>query len=836
VRRRPSAAARPPAQRPAQSLLRALERGESLERAVLVQVRSLVAAGRHDRAQAVAESLRAHDPTTTLGHVAGGIVAFRRGYRELAWEELRTVPREVWATLAPAEYVRSGLSIDPGEVLRDVRDLVAADPDRVRARNWFEILTAVWGYGAAELARDAFAIFDGHVRHGDTGWRDARRQRDWLRPWVAAAPDSPTAPPPEGGRRTFAIMDYGHPSARKASANIGDHIQSIAALGHLVRHRRVRLHGRGELVELLSELGERTRPDRRLDGVETDLEVITVHRDASMYEPIPPDTWALAFGWFMHPLFHMRHGFPPHRNLRPIYVSFHCNKRQLLTPEAIDHLRRHGPVGCRDWTTVWLLLSLDVPAFFSGCLTTTIDTVFEELGERPGPEAPVAYVDIPPEAVPRDGVTYRHSREAVRLRPFVANVRVALDLLETYRTRHRAVVTSRLHCYLPVRSLGVDVEFRPKNRADIRFDGLIDIDDGEFAAIRDGLLDKLEQVLGAILAGRPEEEVYALWREITAADVAAAESRRREPARLAPAPAGVLTRARALAAGGVEHGRGPAGADTVHCAVVLPRGAGLSLSVLVASLLDHCSRPLHLWVLARPGAEGVERRLAARFPELSFTWLPLRGLGRDLETPTGRRPPAAGLIRLLTPELLPDVERVILLGLPAVATGDLAELADLDLDGHALAAPREPGSTTSASGFAVIHAAAARLDARTDAATELRRLAHARHAFDFDALTTDVLVLDLARLRADGFSAEALSLVEGFGLDDLEVLHHIYGPARATVPDRWAFVPTRMPYRGPGLIRWADRVKPWHNALTPERDRWRRYATALRKADAPARA
>jgi lipopolysaccharide biosynthesis glycosyltransferase len=286
----------------------------------------------------------------------------------------------------------------------------------------------------------------------------------------------------------------------------------------------------------------------------------------------------------------------------------------------------------------------------------------------------------------------------------------------------------------------------------------------------------------------------------------------------------------------VEHRRGPAEADTVHCAVVLPRGAGLSLSVLVASLLDHCSRPLRHWVLARPGTEGVERRLAGRFPELSFTWLPLRGLGRDLETPTGSRPPAAGLIRLLIPELLPDVDRVVVLPLPAVATGDLADLADLDLDGHTLAAPREPGSTTSASGFGVIHAAAARLDEQTDAAAELRRLAHARHAFDFDAFTTRVLVLDLAGLRAEGFAAEALSLVEAFGLDDLEVLHHMYGPARAEVPDRWAFVPTRMPYRGPGLIHWADRVKPWHKPLTPERDRWRRYATALRKADAPARA
>ena len=75
-----------------------------------------------------------------------------------------------------------------------------------------------------------------------------------------------------------------------------------------------------------------------------------------MYKEIPPDTWMLAFGWFMHAIFELRYGFPFHRNLRPIFVSFHCNKRDLLTPEATDYLRACGPIGCRDWTTVDILL------------------------------------------------------------------------------------------------------------------------------------------------------------------------------------------------------------------------------------------------------------------------------------------------------------------------------------------------------------------------------------------------------------------------------------------------------------------------------------------------
>ena len=813
------------------TLLRSLERGETLERAVAAQVRALVAAQEHDRAQSIAEGLRAHPSTATLGHLCGGIVAFKRGYRELAWAELRSVPSLSWAAVAPAEYVRSGLSVAADDALREIRELVAADPEEVRARSWFEILTAVWGFGEAGLARDVFAIFERHVREDPSVWRRAEMHRDWMAPWVAADPDSPSAPPPVGGRRTFAVMDYGHPSASKASANLGDHIQSIAALGHLVRHRGVRLHGRDDLVDLLAQLGARTRPERQRRDVDADLQVITVHRDASMYEPIPEDTWVLAFGWYMHALFNMRHGFPLHRNLRPIFVSFHCNKRDLLTPAAIDYLKRYGPVGCRDWTTVHLLLSLEVPAFFSGCLTTTIDTVFGDLETGPPAEAPLAYVDIPASDVPDGAVTYKHSRAAVRSRSFVANVHAALDLLETYRREHRGVVTARLHCYLPVRSIGVDVELRPKNRSDIRFDGLIDIGDDAFAAMRDGLLAKLEQVFAAILTGRDEADVYALWREITAADVAAAEAHRTAPSRLPPVAADVAGKVRALVARSVIHAPAPESptGEPVHCAVILPKQAGLSLSVLVASLLDHASRPLHLWVLARPGTDAIERRLAGRFPGLTFTWVPTRGVVRDLETTTGIRPRADGVIRLLLADLLPAVDRVVLLSLPAVATGDIAELAALDLEGRTLAAPRLRG----VSGFGVIHAAAARLGDRAEAAAELRRIAHARHAFDFDAFTNDVLVLDLERRRRENFSGEALVLVQAFGLDDLEVLHHLHGPARATVPGAWAFVPTRTPPQGPGLIHWADGVKPWQPALTPERDRWREYAAAYREPRAP---
>jgi hypothetical protein len=754
---------------------------------VLDEVRSLVAARRGGRAQAIAEELRGDPETESLGRLAAGIVAYRRGFLELAWAELEGA--DGWERLAPAEFLRSGLVVAPQAALRAARELIA-DPPELPAESWRDLVTALFGYGAHDLAREAAARRPDAVAE--------------LSPWLAADPD---AAAPAAGRPVLAVMDYGHPEPGRASANIGDHIQSIASLAHVVRHQRVRLHGTSELTGLLATLRERTRPELRRDDLDADLEVMTVHRDASMYQAIPEGTFVLCFGWYMHALFELRHGFPLHRSLRPIFVSFHCNKRELLTAEAIEYLKVHGPVGCRDWTTVYLLASAGVPAFFTGCITSTIGAVFPD-APAPPPDAPVAYVDTPGE-----GVAYAHSSPEVRDRSFTANVAVALDRLDTYRREHARVVTSRLHCHLPLRSIGVETEFRPDNPADPRFDGLIGIGDEAFAQMRSGLDDKLEQLLRALIAGG---DVHARWREITADDAAAAERRRRRPPRLSAAHPAWPERITQAVDGTATHtGRAVAGdGATVHCAVVLAQERRRGLAALLDSLAMHASRPLHVWVLPLDGKDDGSG-LAARFPELTLSWVRLDPLGQR----------GAALGRLLLPRLIPDVERVVVLPSASVATADVAELADLDLGAHVLAAPLRHRAADS-SGYGVLNTAAKRLRERPALAAELRRTALLRHPFDYDAFDPAVLVLDLERMRRGGLVEEGLSLARTFALKDAEILHLLIGPDRAEVPARWAAVPTRTPERGPGLRHWADRVKPWWDLPTRERDLWWRHAIA----------
>src|SRR5688572_26422936 len=94
----------PPDEPPArEALLRSLERGRAIDHALISQVRALLADGENDTARALALGLREHPETEALGLLAGGIVAHREGYSELAWDVLRPVPREAWTRFAVTE-------------------------------------------------------------------------------------------------------------------------------------------------------------------------------------------------------------------------------------------------------------------------------------------------------------------------------------------------------------------------------------------------------------------------------------------------------------------------------------------------------------------------------------------------------------------------------------------------------------------------------------------------------------------------------------------------------------------------------------------------------------
>ena len=117
--------------------------------------------------------------------------------------------------------------------------------------------------------------------------------------------------------------------------NIGDYIQSIAALQYI----------NDEYITI-----DRERMDE-YDGDEVKL---------------------ICNGWFMSDSKH----WPPSEKIHPLFIAFHITpdaKERILSKKGIGYLKKYEPIGCRDKETMAILQENGIRAYFSACLTLTLN-------------------------------------------------------------------------------------------------------------------------------------------------------------------------------------------------------------------------------------------------------------------------------------------------------------------------------------------------------------------------------------------------------------------------------------------------------------------------------
>lgn len=80
-------------------------------------------------------------------------------------------------------------------------------------------------------------------------------------------------------------------------------------------------------------------------------------------------------GWFMHnPM-----NWPPSKDIIPYFISFHINSTVELTMldgNNIQYFKQWEPIGCRDYYTTNLLKDKGIDAYYSSCLTLTLNNSF----------------------------------------------------------------------------------------------------------------------------------------------------------------------------------------------------------------------------------------------------------------------------------------------------------------------------------------------------------------------------------------------------------------------------------------------------------------------------
>ncbi|WP_282042447.1 polysaccharide pyruvyl transferase family protein [Halomonas alimentaria] len=216
-------------------------------------------------------------------------------------------------------------------------------------------------------------------------------------------------------------------------------------------------------------------------------------------------------GWFTHNV----RNWVPVPEIDPLFISFHVNNTAapaMLDSAGVAYLKSYEPIGCRDHFTVESLRAKGIEAYFTGCLTLTLDSYRVKDSER----GDAVYIVDPLYGYPtRAKVTYnyrrflrsiqsgdvfkilrrgRHLDKLIDKDLLASAVHVnqeppantysdaekfamAEDLLHKY-ARARLVITSRIHCALPCLALETPVIFVNGFTTFIdscRFDGILDL-------------------------------------------------------------------------------------------------------------------------------------------------------------------------------------------------------------------------------------------------------------------------------------------------------------------------------------------------------------------------
>ena len=163
--------------------------------------------------------------------------------------------------------------------------------------------------------------------------------------------------------------------------------------------------------------------------------------------------------------FHYEGTWPPSNSIDPLITSININLNDekvinsFISDESLEYMKRHGPIGARDISTLNFLKDNNIPSYFSGCLTLTLD-------KNPSikKQEYIVTVDVPKEVINfLKTKTNKKIYNVTQMAPLNMNkpneTRISLynskekfilanSLLDLYQGAS-CVITNRLHVALP---------------------------------------------------------------------------------------------------------------------------------------------------------------------------------------------------------------------------------------------------------------------------------------------------------------------------------------------------------------------------------------------------
>ncbi|GAA3935393.1 hypothetical protein GCM10022230_00530 [Pseudoclavibacter caeni] len=240
---------------------------------------------------------------------------------------------------------------------------------------------------------------------------------------------------------SFAVMAYN-------TTNIGDDVQSVAAEAYLPE-------GTGKTYVYRDEIAND-------GGWSSDMDKIKLIGNA----------------WYGG----KRFSWPPAQQYDFLPIAMHIEygnsivRKRFEKEQSLKYVKGIGALGARDLSTLKYLRSLGLNAYFSGCLTLTLQRI-STLRKQPFGVT----VDVDKDVA--NAISQSASKDVIRLSanvPAMKNtqrrMRIARTLLGIYQSAS-FVVTSRIHVMLPCLALGTPVVFVPRGNMfePKRLEGLTDL-------------------------------------------------------------------------------------------------------------------------------------------------------------------------------------------------------------------------------------------------------------------------------------------------------------------------------------------------------------------------
>lgn len=254
----------------------------------------------------------------------------------------------------------------------------------------------------------------------------------------------------------------------ETSVNLGDEVQSLAASAFLPKAEYLVDRDSGRITNIE---GKAVTPQKTI---------------ATIYN-----------GWFDG----QYTTFPPPLVIEPLFVSFHINEtnhdedsmydilkkeKKTLVPIAsyVDYFKRYEPIGCRDNHTLEMLTKAGIKAYFSGCLTLTLQPRINSNSSLPFNRtdeilvidahinAPSVFGAIIPRNIKRKAIYLTQS--IIKRMSHSEKTVLAQEHLDRI-SRAKLVITSRIHTAFPCLdpSINTPVIFLTENPEDVRFPGML---------------------------------------------------------------------------------------------------------------------------------------------------------------------------------------------------------------------------------------------------------------------------------------------------------------------------------------------------------------------------